>query len=330
MEAVSAEIRPASQKDSSAELTEARVEILGKYSAMLSVIEVALGSLLHALHMPFAGNFLSLNQGYLLCRASLEARERGTAPVGYGVSNVAAVLKSLAPAGKKLGPMLSLSVQGLLFSVGESLFGANVVGLGLGMALLSFWTFLQPLITYYLFFGSELWKAVQYLFEKSLPYTGLSLRDLAFILAGVVLVKMAAAVGLAWMACRGQKKGGGELSALQDKLLTLAKEKGVNPLAGEAPPCHWGALRLAVRDLFRPLFLVSLAITALFLYFSQREGGETFWILLRPLAVGFLFFYFSRTLTLDRSLARLHGTRGEAFARACQRALTELRRLSAR
>lgn len=320
MEAVSAEIRA-----STGELTEARVEILGKYSAMLSVIEVALGSLLHALHVPFAGNFLSLNQGYLLCRASLEARNRGTAPVGYGVSNVAAVLKSLAPAGKKLGPMLSLSMQGLLFAVGEGIFGANLVGLGLGMALLSLWTFLQPLITYYLFFGSELWKAVQYLFEKSVPYTGLSLRDLGLILAGVVLVKMAAAVGLAWLACQSQ----GAVEALQDKLLALAKERGAGPLEGEAPT-RLGALRLAVRDLFRPLFLVSLAITALFLWFSQREGGETFWILLRPLAVGFLFFYFSRTLTLDRWLARLHGTRGETFARACQRALMELRRLSAR
>lgn len=323
MEAVQTEIR---SSDASS-LTAARVEILGKYSAMLSVIEVALGSLLHALHVPFAGNFLSLNQGYLLCRASLEARERGTAPVGYGVSNVAAVLKSLAPAGKKLGPMLSLSMQGLLFAVGEALFGANVVGLGLGMALLSLWTFLQPLITYYLFFGNELWKALHYLFEKSVPYTGLSLRDLGLILAGVVLVKMAAAVGLAWLACRSSGKG--ELTAFQDKLLGLAKEKGASPLEGEAPT-RLGALRLAVRDLFRPLFLISLAITAFFLAFSQHSHGERFWILLRPLAIGFLFFYFSRTLTLDRWLARLHGTRGESFALACQRALSELRRLSSK
>lgn len=300
--------------------SEARVEIMGKYSAMLSVIEVALGSVLHALHVPFAGNFLSLNQGYLLCRASLEAKEKGVGTVGYGVSNVAAVLKSLAPAGKKLGPMLSLSMQGLLFSLGEGLFGANLIGLGLGMALLSLWTFLQPLITYYLFFGNELWQALNYLFEKSVPYTGLSLRDLAFILAGVVLVKMTAAVGLAWFACRS--KGN---SQLQDQLLALAKEKGVSPLEGVAPS-RLGALRLAALDLCKPLFLISLAITAFFLFFSQHSQGEKFWILLRPIAIGFLFFYFSRTLTLDRWLARLHGTRGEAFARACQRALTELRR----
>ena len=56
----------------------ARIELIGKYSAGLSLIEVALGSLLHALHIPFAGNFLSLNQGYLLCRAALEACSAST------------------------------------------------------------------------------------------------------------------------------------------------------------------------------------------------------------------------------------------------------------
>lgn len=297
-----------------------RIELVGKYSAILSVIEVALGSLLHAFHVPFAGNFLSLNQGYLLCRASLEAKEKGLGSVGYSVSNVTAVLKSLAPAGKKLGPMLSLSMQGLLFSTGEGIFGGNMLGLSVGMALLSLWTFLQPLITYYLFFGSELWKAIDYLFEKSVPYTGLSLRDLAWILAGVVLLKMLAAVGLAVFACRTQGK-----ADFQDKLLRLAGEQGARPLENGEPPTRWRAIRLAVGDLFRPLFLVSLAITAFFLFFSQHSQGERFWILMRPLAIGFLFFYFSRTLTLDRWLARLHGTRGEGFARACQRALSELR-----
>ncbi len=307
---------------SAEDTTALKVEIIGKYSAMLSVIEVALGSVLHALHIPFAGNFLSLNQGYLLCRASLEAKARGVGSVGYGVSNVAAVLKSLAPAGKKLGPMLSLSMQGFLFGLGENLFGANLLGLGLGMALLSLWTFVQPLLTFYLFFGNELWKALHYLFEKTVPYTGLGLRDLAFILAGVVLVKVGVAVGLAAYACR--TKGNAEL---QNRLLALAKERGASPLEGEAPSRR-EAFRLALGDMLRPLFLVSLGITAFFLFFSQHSLAERFWILLRPVAIGFVFFYFSRTLTLDRWLQSLHGTRGEAFALATQRALAEVRKFA--
>lgn len=300
-----------------------RVELVGKYSAALSLIEVALGSVLHSFHIPFSGNFLSLNQGFLLCRASIEAKEQGLRPVSYSISNVAAVLKSLAPAGKKLGPMLSLSAQGLLFFLGEALLGANLVGWMFGMALLSLWTFVQPLLTYYLFFGRELFQALAYLLEKTLPSWGLGMRELLWIFAAVVAAKVLAGIvlaGVAWW-MRGRV-------SFQEKLLQLASEKGVSPLEGEAPT-QAAALKLAVRDLFRPLFLASLAVTAFFLYFSDHSYSQRFWILLRPLAIGFIFFYFSRTLTLDRWLARLHGTRGEGFARSCQRALAELRQFGA-
>jgi hypothetical protein len=297
----------------------ARIELIGKYSAALSVIEVALGSILHSFHIPFSGNFLSLNQGFLLCRASVEARDKKLGRVGYGISNVSAVLKSLSPAGKKLGPMLSLSVQGLLFTVGEFLFGPNLAGWMLGMALLSLWTFIQPLLTYYLFFGSELFKALHYLVEKTLPYHGLLLRQILWAFAAVVAVKMLAGIALAWLAWKS--RGG---SQLQEKLLRLARENGVQPVSGTAVNRR-SALRGAVRDLFRPLFLASLGVTVFFLYFSEHSAAEWIWVLLRPVAIGFAFFYFSRTLTLDRWLSRLHGTRGEAFARSCQSALAQLR-----
>jgi len=297
-----------------------RIELVGKYSAALSVIEVALGSVLHSVHLPLVGNFLSLNQGFLLCRGSIEAKSRGLKPVGYSISNVAAVLKSLAPAGKKLGPMLSLSAQGLLFALGEGALGANLAGWMLGMALLSLWTFVQPIVTYYLFFGSDLFSALHYLFDRTLPYHGISLGDLAWLLAAVVVLKMAAGAGLAWVAWRTQGRAG-----FQEKLLRLAAEQGARPIDGVALSRR-AALWLSFRDLFRPLFLLSLAATACFLFFSEHSAAQRFWILLRPVAIGFIFFYFSRTLTLDRWLARLQGTRAEGFALACQSALAELRR----
>ena len=52
-----------------------KVEILGNYGALLSMIEVGLGSILHSMHVPFSGLFLSLNQGYLLCRVAILTQE---------------------------------------------------------------------------------------------------------------------------------------------------------------------------------------------------------------------------------------------------------------
>jgi hypothetical protein len=297
-----------------------RVRLVGKYAAILSLVEVALGSILHAFRIPFSGNFLSLNQGLLLCRAALEAKgmpQGKTLP--YAVSNVTAVLKSLAPAGKKLGPMLSLSMQGLLFTIGVQLFGVNLLGLCLGMVLLSFWTFLQPLITYYLFFGSELLKAFEYLFQKTLPYHGIEAATLAWILIGLILLKAALAIGVAFLAYRW---GG----AFQDRLLDWARQKGARPLDGKPGAKQGSPFLLALRDLLHPLFLVSFAATALFLVFSEHSLATKGWIMLRPLAIGFLFFYFSRTLRLEAWLQKLHGTRWESFAKSCEHALMELKK----
>lgn len=299
-----------------------KIEIVGHYGATLSLIEVGLGSLLHAFKVPFSGILLSLNQGFILCRAAILSREiPKNLWTTYSISNVAAVLKSLSPAGKKLGPMLSLSMQGLLFNMGILVFGTNPVGLCVGMALLSIWTFLQPLVTYYLFFGKELINAVEYLYEKTLPYHGLKAESLLWIFLGLVVTKMLAAVILAIVAWRTQ----GETiygKNYEEGLIKLAKEKGAK-ISDERK--NGNAAWLAFKDLFRPLFLVSLATTGVFLYFSQHDYAQIAWYLLRPIAIGFIFFYISRTLTLDRWLMKIENGKLRSFSLGCQTALAKIR-----
>ena len=302
--------------------TDERIELVGRYSASLSLIEIALGSLLHAFHIPFSGSFLSLNQGFLLCRASIEARDRNIGSVGYSISNVSAVLKSFAPAGKKLGPMLSLSMQGLFFSLGEIVFGMNLLGWMLGMVLLSLWTFLQPLVTYYLFFGNELFLALDALVKKTIPWTGLGWRELSLILAGFLCLKIVTAIFLTCLAC--SRKGA---ECFQDRLLEMAAERG-NQTVRERLQCSSGAIHDSIRDLLSPLFLASFAVTAFFLVYSEDPMGARIWTLLRPLAVAFLFFYISRRISFEAVLERLQGTKAESFARSCRTALRELRKLA--
>lgn len=289
---------------------EKKVEALGNYGATLSLIEVGLGTLLHSLHVPFAGVFLSLNQGYLLCRVTLKTNTRWMA---YSVSNIAAILKSLSPAGNKLGPMLSLSMQGLLFTIGTSILGPNLPGLILGMLLLSVWSFVQPLVTYYIFFGDKLFSAADYWFQKSFPYHGLDHQALILIIGSVVVLKMIAGVVLAIVAWK--RKGE---DSYQDQFSTIAKPK-------QMKTGHPAVL--ALKDLTRPVFLISILLTGIFLFFSQHKLSEIIGHLMRPLAIGFIFFYFSRTLTLDRWLRKLHGGRFDTFAKGCEIALTKIRKV---
>lgn len=299
-----------------------KIEIVGHYGATLSLIEVGLGSLLHAFKIPFSGILLSLNQGFILCRAAILSREiPKNIWTTYSISNVAAVLKSLSPAGKKLGPMLSLSMQGLLFNIGILIFGTNPVGLCVGMALLSIWTFLQPLVTYYLFFGKELISAVEYLYEKTLPYHGLRAESLLLIFLGLVITKMLVAIILAIAAWRIKGKSiYGE--NYEEGLIKFAREKGAK-ISDERK--NQNAIWLAIKDLFRPLFLVSLLTTGIFLYFSQHDYAQIAWYSLRPIAIGFIFFYISRTLTLDRWLIKIQNGRLRSFSLGCQAALAKMR-----
>src|SRR5690606_16777658 len=123
----------------------------------LSLIEIVIGSFLHNFRVPFAGHILSLNQGAFLCRISTKSENRITAAQSsYEVSVVVAMMKSLSPSDKKIGPMLSISMQGFLFSFATFIFGKNTIGQMFSMIFLSIWAFLQPLITYFLIFGWSL------------------------------------------------------------------------------------------------------------------------------------------------------------------------------
>ena len=302
-----------------------KIEIVGHYGATLSLIEIGLGSLLHTFKVPFSGILLSLNQGFILCRAAiLSSNIPQNQWITYSISNVAAVLKSLSPAGKKLGPMLSLSMQGLLFNLGVVFFGTNLFGLCAGMALLSVWTFIQPLITYYLFFGEKLFTAADHLYEKTIPYHGIKKEMLLWIFLGIVVTKMLAAIIIGIIAWRtkGESIYGKNYEA---GLIKVAREKGISLDTEKTPQKN--AAWLSIKDLFRPLFLVSIVITGLFLYFSQHDYAQIGWYLMRPVAIGFIFFYFSRTLTLDRWLIKIESGKLRSFSLGCQTALAKIRRI---
>ena len=101
-------------------------KITGFYAGTLSLAEIGLGSLLHGLKIPLTGTFLSINQALFLTRlVKLNRNQPDARTLPFQVSNITALLKSLSPAGKKLLPMLAIASQGLLFTLGTIVFGAN-------------------------------------------------------------------------------------------------------------------------------------------------------------------------------------------------------------
>lgn len=259
--------------------------VISKFATVLSLVEVGLGSLLHSFRIPLTGQLLSLNQGFLLTRATIESKLPSAA---QSISIIAAMLKSLSPAGKKLTPMLAISAQGVLFSLGPVLLGINWFGLIVGMTLLCLWAFLQPLLIYLILYGKTLLDVAQYFFDQLQSIIVIQKETLLWILLSFVVLKIIVGIAVVILAV---KIPDAKLQNYITRLEVLGREKLEKRNAqttGSSP------FRLALRDLFNPLFIVSLTLTAVFFFVTDQETTTIIWGLMRPLGIGFLLFYLVR------------------------------------
>lgn len=287
---------------------------IGKGAAILSAAEVGLGSLLHSMHVPTSGHWLSLNQSFWLSRTHFALRgERDSKWAPLTVSNVTACLKSLSPAGKKLTPMLAISAQGTLFNLGTVVLGGTTAGAIIGAVLLSFWAFIQPLAIYYLIFGNTLIDALKAAFSKLQEVVPFSSEQALWIAVSIVGLKALLAAATVVLAAKLPRQS---VESYRQRLLKAANLS--RTLRPETPPggTSRGIAKAAARDLVNPLFLISLALTAAFFIWAESSRSQLIWGLLRPLAVGFAFFFGARMLPLTNAAAKLESRGFTKFAEA--------------
>ncbi len=259
----------------------------------LSLVEVILGSLLHSFFIPLAGHFLSLNQGYFLCRALTPQMRRGEAFKSITeISFVTACMKALAPTNKKLGPMISISAQGILFGLGTLLFGANLTGQIFGMILLSLWAFIQPFITYFLIFGTDLVGAFFYYSNLLKETWELDMNTIYLFAISIIFLKFFVAIMITLLNHYHYLKKWNK--ALDSFKIKDSKPKVLRTL--------WSGL---LYDLTRPLFLVSLIFMASFFYFNKTDNAFILWKISRSLAIAFLLFFLARSPFFHRFINKM-------------------------
>ena len=279
-------------------------EVVTGSAATLAVAEVGVGSLLHGFRVPMGGHFLSLNQGFFMSRATHKLRHsKGAFKAPFYIAQISALLKSLAPAGNKLGPMLSISVQGLLFTLPVAVCGPNLFGIVLGMMVMSLWAVAQPLITLWLFFGNTLIIAFGFYSTKMAEAMNIAPALVIKALVAVVIVKVLIAAGLGVWATRVSDER-------MDRLQRIAARKAL-PVSrlmaarGARVLTRSQRIKLALDDMTRPFFVFSVLIMGVFFYFAEGGATQVVWLLLRPLAVAFVFFYLARSPLFVRLADRL-------------------------
>lgn len=306
------------------------LDIAGQDGALLAVIEVGLGSLMYTLRVPMTGHLLSLNQGFFLSRSLYKT---GNRKVPILISNISAILKSLSPSGKKLNPMIAISVQGFMYGFGTALLGVNVAGAALGSALMSLFAFAQPIAKYWLLFGSQIVDVARFFlarFHDVFEFTAPIGEDeiLAFV-GWVILAKFVIAILLAILARYLPESWFQKYqTALLSRARARAKSRAKRVLnQTDVPTSLAEKAGLAVKDLLHPLFVFSLALTLAFFLFSQASWQATAGALLRPLALGFVLFFILRVFPLEKLTDRLDRSQYKGFSKALRTAIERIRNL---
>jgi len=284
---------------------------IGKKAALLSLMEIGLGGLLHSFKIPFSGHFLSLNQGFILSKSSLELKHK-TAPAS--ISSVAALLKSLSPAGKKLTPMLAISAQGLLFNLGIIIFGINPIGILLGMILLSLWAFIQPFLIYLLLYGKDLWFMLEYFTNKLSKILSFEIENLLVVLGCFVAIKVLLAIIVGLSAFLVKEKTFYVYQNFLSRYKKIPYVKETNPYLG------------ALKDLCNPLFILSFIIFMTFLINSHSHNAILYWYLLRPIALGYLIFLFLRVFPIEKITQVLKNSKFSNLGKVLESSLEEIKK----
>jgi len=274
----------------------------GFYAGLLAATEVGLGSALHAARIPLRGQFLSLNQIFILQRASLEESSSRFSPAI--ISNAAAVLKSLSPVGNKLTPMIAIAMQGWLFTVGTFLFGHTFLGRFVGGVLASLWAFLQPILLYGMIFGV---KTLSASLREIFYFFPVSESLLLYCIGGLAILKISLVAVLMQIPASWTEKYLKKIDASKK----IESDLTSSPLKG------------ALKQIYKPMFLGSVLLSASFLYFAEGSAASLIWHLMRPLAVGFLFFYFLRWIPIQRLIPFLENK--SLFGQTLSAALNKVR-----
>lgn len=316
--------------------TDERDNLYGTHSNVLrdattatALAEVIGGAVLHALHIPFSGYFLSLHQ--ITWQAWL-FRRTGRPNDILKCSSTTALLKPVAPYGKKVTPMLAIQAQGVLHTLPLKImpnYWGNIFGAGLS----SVWGFVQPLLLYSFIFSPAALVATQKsLFQMLERYFAIHLTFEQVIIALVVMVifKCILAIALAHAAWHLTDQVTHAMSRLGNVMISRLKQnqnsvvenkraddqsaESGGELRGESSTSH-RMRSVVLRSLMllkQPLFIIGTLITLLTLAYTEAELGTLTRTFLRILGCAVLSQLLLEYLPLSQErFPLLHEVRAE-------------------
>jgi len=178
--------------------------LLAVFGALWGIVEIGLGSVLHALNVPLLGSVLAALGIMIALLGRLYVPRRG-ATLFMGV--IAMLLKLFSLGGVVLGPMVGILTEALCAEIVLSFFKQpNLVAFMLAGAMAVFWTMIHPFLTGFLFFGRSLMDVWQGTLEEGSRLVGMDIRTTAFWIIGVMVgIRLAIGAAAGWLAWQSGK-----------------------------------------------------------------------------------------------------------------------------
>lgn len=281
---------------------ETKNEIEIKTATHLALVEILAGSVGHGFKIPFTGTMLSYYQLYV---SLLMIKQRKVAPISvFNVAVIVALLKTLSPMGKKITPMIAITVQGFLLWLGTAIFGTSTIGLALGAAFMVIWSVVQSALGYVLLYGFDFFRMIDFFQNEITKYVPLNVYGVFFTY--LVLKIVLAWALLAFVLVKQDKSSKWILP--EEKIQRLRQRLDANDStsfsgSGSGSLPRSSAYR-ALKDLLNPFFLGSLLLMISFHLFRESSSSTIIWFICRTLGVGFLLLYLIRSRRFLRWMLR--------------------------
>jgi nucleoside-triphosphatase THEP1 len=264
---------------------------VGACAGLGGLVEVGLGSFLHSFRVPLKGHLLAYIQTLLLTTFGRTLHGRGL----FRISLLMAMLKAFSPAGRTIRPMFYIFMQGASFALPVFLFGWHLFSVVLGAVILNGFTLFLSMFVNYLMFGRSILTALGNLVGTVGGLFGLTIESWVGGLLFLFAVKAVLAVVVAVL---------GYYFHLAPRLFHLGRKAGAflrpkNVAAG--PQTVWQSARAALRDVFRPTFLLAFLLSILMiLFFARISSGEVIFLVVRGLCIAFAGFWLFRRINVGK------------------------------
>jgi hypothetical protein len=288
-------------------------ERAGAFGAGAGALELTAGSLVHGAKIPFGGLGMASAQAAVLTRAAAAMNDRARV---VWVALLAAGLKSMSPAGQRIGPMVAIAIQGFLYSRALRWLGWNRFAVGVGGFLIGVWVSVQGLLLPWLLLGNALVAGLQGLAGEVARWFGFTAPPLLPLLAAWVLVHGVVGCCATMLAWRQRRDGLPAMPTLGGGLdFESTRDRGWRRALGRGS-----------RDLLRPAFWVPVVLVLCGLLLAGETTRSLLAVALRALVVGWVLFVLVQRIDFSALPARLRilGHWGPAIA--WRRALSRLQR----